>query len=90
MNGRTERSAWHVAVQAMSLGWELALPIFIGVLLGYGIDRKLGTKYGFTIGLMLLGVVAGFYNVLRSAARVEQAHRRGAGDEEAGWDESRR
>ena len=48
------RGVWHIAAEAMSLGWELALPILSGVLLGYVWDRHLETKPIFTMGLMML------------------------------------
>ncbi len=82
--------------RASTLGWELALPIFIGVLLGYYLDRQLGTKYTFTIGLLMAGIGAGFYNIwsfasridarqkrLREERRVEEAAISGADDDDA-------
>ena len=53
-------------ISLTSLGWELALPIFGGVLLGYQIDRILiGSKYTFTIFLLLTGIVVGYYNLYK-------------------------
>ena len=60
----------------MSLGWELAIPIFGGVLLGYYADRWLGTKPFLTLGLLLLGAATGIYNVIRFALRLEARERR--------------
>ncbi|MEA3345877.1 MAG: AtpZ/AtpI family protein [Chloroflexota bacterium] len=74
---------WHVAALASSLGWELALPIFGGVLGGHFLDRWLGTEYVLTVGLLLFGVFAGFYNVMRTVRRVE-AHERGYAAREEG------
>lgn len=48
-----------------ALGWELALPIFGGALIGYLIDRQWNTQYGFTIGLLLLGIALGYYNLYK-------------------------
>ena len=49
-----------------SLGWELALPIFGGVLIGYRIDRILiNSQYIFTIALLFLGIIAGYYNLYK-------------------------
>jgi F0F1-type ATP synthase assembly protein I len=72
---------WREALRATSLGWDLALPIFGGVLIGYLVDHALGTTYIFTLGLLFLGIGTGFYNVLRSIQRLddrcrEQAARR--------------
>jgi F0F1-type ATP synthase assembly protein I len=71
-------SAWREAMAATSLGWDLALPIFGGALLGHLADRRLDTGYGLTLGLLVLGIFTGFYNVARSIQRVEaRARQRG-------------
>jgi F0F1-type ATP synthase assembly protein I len=67
---------WREAMMAMSLGWELAVPIFVGVLLGNLMDRWLGTDYIFTIGLLVAGIAAGYYGVARSIGRIERRRRK--------------
>ena len=79
----TWSQAWRDALATTSLGWDLAVPIFGGVLLGHLLDRQLGTGYAWTLGLLLLGVFTGFYNVLRSIQRVEARQRRRAPGEDA-------
>lgn len=79
---------WREAVVAMSLGWDLAVPIFGGVLLGHFLDRWLGTGYVFTLGLLMLGVATGYYNVARFIQRVEIRERQLA-DREDEADETR-
>jgi F0F1-type ATP synthase assembly protein I len=54
------------------------LPIFGGVLLGHWLDSRLGTGYVFTLGLLVLGIGTGFYNVVRSIQRVEKRERQRA------------
>ena len=56
----------------MSLGWDLAVPIFGGVLLGHLLDRWLATGYLFTIGLLMFGIGVGYYNVARFIRRVDR------------------
>ena len=73
---------WSEALRAASLGWDLAVPIFGGVLLGHVLDRWLETGYVFTLGLLLLGVVTGFYNVFRAVQRLEVRERSLAEQEE--------
>jgi len=68
-------AAWREALAATSLGWDLAVPIFGGVLLGHFLDRWLDTAYVFTLGLLVLGIVTGFYNVARSIQRLERRER---------------
>jgi F0F1-type ATP synthase assembly protein I len=48
-----------------SLGWELALPIFLGAFLGFQIDRVSDTNYLFTLILTLLGLAIGYYSLIR-------------------------
>jgi predicted F0F1-ATPase subunit len=81
-DGDEWRAAWRDALAATSLGWDLALPIFGGVLLGHLLDRRLGTRYAFTLGLLVLGIGTGFYNVARSIQRVEARERRRASQED--------
>jgi len=63
---------WREALVALSLGWDLALPIFAGVLLGYFLDRWLGTGHVFTLGLLMLGIAIGYYNIARFILRVNR------------------
>lgn len=51
--------------QAASIGATLAFCIFVGTGLGVLLDRWLGTRPWFTLILMIFGIVAGFYNVIR-------------------------
>lgn len=76
---RQEQDIWREALRSTSLGWDLALPIFGGVLLGHLLDRALGTSYVFTLGFLLLGIATGFYNVIRSIQRMDECSRREGG-----------
>jgi predicted F0F1-ATPase subunit len=81
MNGRDRDEwggVWRSALTLTSLGWDLALPIFGGVLLGHLLDRRLGTAYVFTLGLLVLGIAVGFYNVARFIQRLEAQEQRHA------------
>lgn len=49
----------------ISLGWELAIPIFGGVLVGYQLDRFLGLNFTFTLILLLVGIITGYYNLYK-------------------------
>ncbi|MBN1438032.1 MAG: AtpZ/AtpI family protein [Anaerolineales bacterium] len=63
---------WREALLATTLGWELAIPIFGGVLIGYGLDRWLGEGHTFTIGLLLAGVFVSYYNLWRFIKRLDR------------------
>lgn len=56
----------------LSIGWDLALPIVGGVLLGHFLDQWLGTGYTFTLGLLVLGVMIGYFNLSRLIHRLNQ------------------
>ncbi len=61
----------------LSIGWDLAIPIFGGVLVGHALDGWLATGYLFTLGLLTLGVMVSYYNLLRLIQRFRrQEHRR--------------
>ena len=75
-------AAWRQALATTSLGWDLALPIFGGVLVGHLLDRRMGTRHTFTLGLLVLGIFVGFYNVVRSIQRVEARERQRAAQAE--------
>lgn len=48
-----------------SLGWEIALPIFGGVIIGHYLDSLLNTTYQFTLSLLGLGIFIGYYNIFK-------------------------
>jgi len=56
---------WLKAIPLTSLGWDLALPIFGGVISGYLIDQYFGKNYSFTLIMLLLGILIGYYNLYR-------------------------
>ncbi len=74
------------ALTSTTLGWELALPIFGGVLLGHTIDRWLGTGHGFTTGLLLFGVVSAYYNLVRFIQRLNAKEKHEQGQDEADYE----
>lgn len=50
---------------ASSLGFTIAISIVIGLGTGYYLDKWLNTKPYFTLIFLVLGIVAGFYTVLK-------------------------
>jgi F0F1-type ATP synthase assembly protein I len=64
---------WRVALSATTIGWQVAVSIFGGVLLGYYLDRRLETGYVFTLGLLLLGLAGAVYSVVRLIQRINRA-----------------
>ena len=83
-NGQHARQPGLSPLWAVSLGWELVVPMGAGAVLGHTLDRRYGTGVAVTIALLLLGVVVGYYNVLRmirlaSKRNRRQAHGKGDG-----------
>ncbi len=56
---------WLKAFTLTSMGWELALPIFLGVLLGYQIDKYFTDNYTITIIFLVLGIITSYTNLFR-------------------------
>jgi len=64
-NPMPKHNSWQRGLHLTSLGWELALPIFGGVFLGYHLDRILGTNYTFTLILLFIGIFSGYYSLYK-------------------------
>lgn len=63
---------WAESLRALSLGWDMAIPIFGGVLIGQFLDRKLGTVHIFTIGLLFFGISISYYNLWKFIQKVKK------------------
>jgi predicted F0F1-ATPase subunit len=72
----------------ISLGWEIAIPIFGGVILGYYLDRWLQTNYVFTLTLLGFGIVTGYYNLYKRI-ELEMLRKKLHDDQKNKEDESR-
>lgn len=78
-------SLWRESLRAMSLGWDLAVPIFGGALLGYFLDRFFGTGHIFTIGLIFFGIFVSYYNLGKFISRmrkIDEKYKKQKEDEE--------
>jgi ATP synthase protein I len=65
------------SVGALSaVGIAFVLAVFFGFLIGYGLDRWLGTSPLFMIVFFFFGVAAGVVNVIRTAAAVGRDEKR--------------
>jgi F0F1-type ATP synthase assembly protein I len=61
---------------AFSVGFALTGPIILGALLGIWLDARLKTSPWFTTGLVLLGIVAGFVELIRTLNRLQREQER--------------
>ena len=62
------------ALSASSVGLELGLSVIIGLLVGYYMDKWLGTEPWLMLLWLVFGVVAGFRGVFRAVARADKAY----------------
>lgn len=69
---RTTKRAYN-ALSASSVGLELGIAVIVGLLGGMWLDNRLGTTPWLMLVLLVLGLVAGFRNVLRAVERAERA-----------------
>ena len=56
---------WQNGMSLTTLGWELAVPIFGGLLIGYKLDQYLNTRYILTISMLVMGIVIGYYSLYK-------------------------
>ncbi len=52
-------------ISLTTLGWELALPIFGGALIGFHLDKALNTNYILTFVSIIAGIFMGYYNLIK-------------------------
>jgi ATP synthase protein I len=53
--------------KAFKISTELVAGVFVGGFIGWALDRWLGTNPLFLLIFLLLGIAAGFWNVIREA-----------------------
>jgi F0F1-type ATP synthase assembly protein I len=59
-----EKSIWVIAGQYSSVAMILPASVFAGYLIGYLLDRWLGTTYLYLV-FLILGIVSGFIQIFR-------------------------
>jgi len=57
-------------MQYSTVGLELALSVVVGALIGYWLDRKLGTEPWLLIFWTICGIGAGFRSLYRTAKKI--------------------
>lgn len=84
---------WDIIINAASIGLNLVGATFIGLGIGYFLDKWLGTHPWMTLFWLLIGIAAGFKNVYLEVRRINAAQdredaRRWSGDARGGRDGS--
>jgi ATP synthase protein I len=65
-------SALKELLRLSTIGVGLVAATAIGLLLGYGLDYLLGTRPWLTLVFAILGIVAGFLNLLREVGLLKR------------------
>jgi ATP synthase protein I len=69
---------------AGTVGLHLVSATFVGLAMGWALDHYLEKWFGwktspwFLLGMLLMGIVAGFRNVYHEVKRIQRAEKRGA------------
>lgn len=58
-------------LKASTVGLNLVISTFVGLAIGYVLDKFFGTKPWLTIIFLLLGIISGFRDLLRMAKKEE-------------------
>ena len=71
-----EPSVWKELARLSSIGVAFGAATAIGLFIGYGLDRLLGTSPWLTIIFAILGIAAGFLNFFRDVGLIGRTRRR--------------
>ena len=64
-----EKPFFKQLMQASTIGINLVLSTFVGLAIGYGLDSLFNTSPWLTLIFLILGIIAGFRELLRIANR---------------------
>lgn len=68
---RESRDAWQQVARYSEIGFIIPAAVFLGYILGWLLDRWLGTRWIHIAGV-IFGAVVGFVQMIRSAMRAER------------------
>lgn len=66
---KKNKNIWREFGSTLNLSWEVALPIFLGVLAGYFLDKKLNSPVNFTLIMLVFGVLMSLYRLIEFGIR---------------------
>lgn len=72
-----DKSVFRHLLEASSVGIQLVLSTFLGFVIGYYLDKWLGTFPWLTAIFLVLGIVAGFYDLVKVARRQNGSDKEG-------------
>jgi ATP synthase protein I len=67
-----EKTLFKQLLEASSVGIHLVVSTFVGLAIGYGLDKLFGTSPYLTIIFLIFGIIAGFRELIRVAKKQEK------------------
>jgi len=67
-----ERTLFRQLLEASSVGIHLVVSTFVGLAIGYGLDKLFGTSPYLTVIFLIIGIIAGFRELIRIAKKQEK------------------
>ena len=67
-----EKSIFGQLLDASSVGINLVASTFVGLAMGYGLDKLFGTSPYLMVIFLVFGIVAGFRNLLKIAKKQDK------------------
>jgi len=83
-----DRNLRESIASASVVGLNLVSATFVGLAVGYWLDRWLGTSPWLLLVFLVLGIVAGFRNVLQEVRKIQRAD--GDDGDDHGGDDAKR
>ncbi|SDN43118.1 AtpZ/AtpI family protein [Desulfonauticus submarinus] len=68
---------WQTLSKASLIGIHLVSCTFVGLLIGYYLDKWLGTKPWLLIAFLIFGIAAGFKNMYLETKKIQEADKKG-------------
>ncbi|MGE5894427.1 MAG: AtpZ/AtpI family protein [bacterium] len=66
---KQDRGILREILAASQVGINMVVSTFVGLAMGYGLDKLLKTSPWFTLIFLILGIISGFIQLFRTAAR---------------------
>jgi ATP synthase protein I len=80
---KQDRSIWMGMGMFGMVGWSIALPALLGLLLGHWLDARVERGFSWTLALMLAGLALGSFNAWGWMQKTTDEGQLGEGEDEA-------
>ena len=73
-----DKAMWQTLSKASLIGIHLVSCTFVGLLIGYYLDKWLGTRPWLLISFLIFGIGAGFKNMYEEVKKIQGAEKKDA------------